>query len=167
MCIRDSHHTSLGTEPRTFEEILALPKGVTFSCNHIGTQLVSVYVIDQAGNYDFCTTSVIIQDNQTICDFGQVAGTITRKGGLAVEAAEVHIEGSGNIPSPYMTGTNGTYQFDVNMGTDYIIKPQKNNDPLDGVSTFDLVLITKHIFCLLYTSPSPRDATLSRMPSSA
>ena len=24
-----------------------------------------------------------------------------------------------------------------------------------------------HILCLLYTSPSPRDATLSRMPSSA
>ena len=23
------------------------------------------------------------------------------------------------------------------------------------------------VFCLLYTSPSPRDATLSRMPSSA
>ena len=27
--------------------------------------------------------------------------------------------------------------------------------------------ITKGKFCLLYTSPSPRDATLSRMPSSA
>ena len=26
---------------------------------------------------------------------------------------------------------------------------------------------TKDEFCLLYTSPSPRDATLSRMPSSA
>ena len=26
---------------------------------------------------------------------------------------------------------------------------------------------TKHASCLLYTSPSPRDATLSRMPSSA
>ena len=25
----------------------------------------------------------------------------------------------------------------------------------------------RHIICLLYTSPSPRDATLSRMPSSA
>ena len=24
-----------------------------------------------------------------------------------------------------------------------------------------------HVICLLYTSPSPRDATLSRMPSSA
>ena len=27
--------------------------------------------------------------------------------------------------------------------------------------------ITHHATCLLYTSPSPRDATLSRMPSSA
>ena len=27
--------------------------------------------------------------------------------------------------------------------------------------------LTQLVFCLLYTSPSPRDATLSRMPSSA
>ena len=27
--------------------------------------------------------------------------------------------------------------------------------------------LVQHNFCLLYTSPSPRDATLSRMPSSA
>ena len=27
--------------------------------------------------------------------------------------------------------------------------------------------LTEYNFCLLYTSPSPRDATLSRMPSSA
>ena len=31
----------------------------------------------------------------------------------------------------------------------------------------DLVLPLLYNFCLLYTSPSPRDATLSRMPSSA
>ena len=30
-----------------------------------------------------------------------------------------------------------------------------------------LLVLTLFIFCLLYTSPSPRDATLSRMPSSA
>ena len=27
--------------------------------------------------------------------------------------------------------------------------------------------ITENVFCLLYTSPSPRDGLLSRMPSSA
>ena len=30
-----------------------------------------------------------------------------------------------------------------------------------------LYLLPAHYACLLYTSPSPRDATLSRMPSSA
>ena len=33
--------------------------------------------------------------------------------------------------------------------------------------TFGVYNGRKHIPCLLYTSPSPRDATLSRMPSSA
>ena len=42
---------------------------------------------------------------------------------------------------------------------------------LDDVSTLSAqvkeTLKTQNISCLLYTSPSPRDATLSRMPSSA
>ena len=37
-------------------------------------------------------------------------------------------------------------------------------DSLDGGFFVFLTLI---VICLLYTSPSPRDATLSRMPSSA
>ena len=37
------------------------------------------------------------------------------------------------------------------------------------VSKYNLEVIEKplDLVCLLYTSPSPRDATLSRMPSSA
>ena len=35
-------------------------------------------------------------------------------------------------------------------------------DAIEQLSDFEALLI-----CLLYTSPSPRDATLSRMPSSA
>ena len=31
----------------------------------------------------------------------------------------------------------------------------------------DVMFVIQRVFCLLYTSPSPRDATLSRMPSSA
>ena len=37
----------------------------------------------------------------------------------------------------------------------------------EGVSLMDISDAAEHIGCLLYTSPSPRDATLSRMPSSA
>ena len=35
------------------------------------------------------------------------------------------------------------------------------------IATYGKVLFKRSSFCLLYTSPSPRDATLSRMPSSA
>ena len=38
---------------------------------------------------------------------------------------------------------------------------------LDAVTTGDDVVAIGYDACLLYTSPSPRDATLSRMPSSA
>ena len=36
-----------------------------------------------------------------------------------------------------------------------------------AISVFVLFLMVYACICLLYTSPSPRDATLSRMPSSA
>ena len=35
------------------------------------------------------------------------------------------------------------------------------------ISALKLVFAGMYVICLLYTSPSPRDATLSRMPSSA
>ena len=58
---------------------------------------------------------------------------------------------------------------------DDLLKDSKTNsfaiqsDLSDSSQVKDLVnnTIDKLSFCLLYTSPSPRDATLSRMPSSA
>ena len=36
-----------------------------------------------------------------------------------------------------------------------------------GVILVGITDYAQHLFCLLYTSPSPRDGLLSRMPSSA
>ena len=49
---------------------------------------------------------------------------------------------------------------DLDVSKDYF----KNYEYIDEV---DSTYYAMHIDCLLYTSPSPRDATLSRMPSSA
>ena len=38
---------------------------------------------------------------------------------------------------------------------------------IEEMSVMDLVDLISDIDCLLYTSPSPRDGLLSRMPSSA
>ena len=63
----------------------------------------------------------------------------------------------------------------INANTDYIIKQYADflalskNDMDQAISVLeDLVTLSSiDTSCLLYTSPSPRDATLSRMPSSA
>ena len=41
---------------------------------------------------------------------------------------------------------------------------KETGNKLDGMNLWETL---KNPYCLLYTSPSPRDATLSRMPSSA
>ena len=43
----------------------------------------------------------------------------------------------------------------------------KTTNPADEKVNAEITESTESDVCLLYTSPSPRDATLSRMPSSA
>ena len=57
------------------------------------------------------------------------------------------------------------------IGEGYTSKAGGNHAEINAIeSVGDKSLIQKatmYVTCLLYTSPSPRDATLSRMPSSA
>ena len=49
------------------------------------------------------------------------------------------------------------------MGTAITVPATKNGHDVTLIGTH----LDKNIICLLYTSPSPRDRTRSRMPSSA
>ena len=53
------------------------------------------------------------------------------------------------------------------LGTRGILQPIPRDFSVEYIKTVYEYLCEKDYFCLLYTSPSPRDATLSRMPSSA
>ena len=66
--------------------------------------------------------------------------------------------------SPYLGGFAGPYQFAAeDVGTGYSSYSDWFFQMVFCATTASIVSGT----CLLYTSPSPRDATLSRMPSSA
>ena len=54
------------------------------------------------------------------------------------------------------------YEFDF-----HVVKGYGQSMPHDGLLGTDHLESTRSIICLLYTSPSPRDRTRSRMPSSA
>ena len=55
----------------------------------------------------------------------------------------------------------------INFDNDNYEYETVNNDLSHNKVIFKILQKSKHTFCLLYTSPSPRDGLLSRMPSSA
>ncbi|MCC6459778.1 MAG: HYR domain-containing protein, partial [Saprospiraceae bacterium] len=133
-------------------------KNVTFTCDDLGTQLVELWSIDKAGNADYCETYVIVQDNSGNCDpnsnpSGTVAGALATETNNGLEEASVELDGSHPALPPVnmfdFSNNNGQYEFSaVPFLGDYTVTPTKDNDPLNGVSTFDLVLINKHILGL-------------------
>jgi len=146
-------HISLGTNPpETAQGVLdSLPSAVTFDCNYLGTQIVRIYVVDESNNFDYAATFVLVQDNMRACQAEEdnenmVAGEITSFTGAQIEDVTVNI--SGGNQSNMLTTSDGHYQFMLPRNGDYTIAPTKNDDVLNGVSTFDLVLISKHILGL-------------------
>jgi len=130
---------------------------VTFDCSNLGFNLVEVWLMDLAGNADFCTTYLHVQDNAGVCTSTNVtvAGMLQTENGQGVEDVNVQVKVSTSTGQPTYTAVASTDQdgyfiqpnaLPQTSGT--IIEPVKDNDPLNGVSTYDLVLINKHILGL-------------------
>jgi hypothetical protein len=101
---------------------------------------------DAAGNADFCTVTINVEDN--FCGNGTssaaVAGAIQTESKATVEGVQVNL--SGQTQKSFATGVNGLFVFNnLTAGADYTVTPSLNKGFLNGVSTFDLVLISKHI----------------------
>ena len=101
------------------------------------------------------------------------AGTITFsvtldnavEGGFSVDYGTLDVTTeSGDFTGPL----TGTLNFAGTVGETQTITIGINNDAIvEGDETFTVSLSGVDTSCLLYTSPSPRDRTRSRMPSSA
>ena len=80
------------------------------------------------------------------------------------------LNGNSSIPSPYKS-INGISQIDKIIDIDQSpIGRTPRSNPATYTGAFNHIrdwFAGLPEACLLYTSPSPRDATLSRMPSSA
>lgn len=120
-------------------------QSITFGCDEIGQQAIELWVTDDAGNQDFCITFVEIQDNFGWCNPSpSVAGLISTEEEEGV--ANVSVKISGDLFAPVLTDENGMFEFsNLPEGYDFTLLPEKDNDILNGLTTFDLVLISKHI----------------------
>ncbi|HFA47692.1 MAG TPA: HYR domain-containing protein [Bacteroidetes bacterium] len=116
-----------------------------FFCCETGSYFVSLWATDQSGNKSSCSSIITVQENMSTCDCSDpvLAGTITTEDSTEINNVTT------NISSPFgfeeNTTTNGGFTANVPVGGDYTITPSKNTGHLDGVSTFDAVLMTRHI----------------------
>ncbi|MBK8427676.1 MAG: hypothetical protein IPL27_17645 [Lewinellaceae bacterium] len=134
------------------------PQSIVVTCDDQGTNVpVEVWVIDAAGRADFCTAYVNVQANLVGCN---TAGTATVAGALATENAQGVEDASVELAIVSTAGQQGVltqssndtglFQFPnaVPMNSDYTLTPTKDDNPLNGVTTYDLVLVSKHILGL-------------------
>ncbi len=118
-----------------------------FDCDDIGQNPIQMWVTDASGNQDFCQTFLVVQDNMGVCNgplIASVGGAVANEQGFDVEAVTVTI--NDGISQPSITGSNGNFSFPgVPLNGDYTVTPKKDTNLLNGVTTYDIVLIRRHI----------------------
>jgi hypothetical protein len=123
-----------------------------FDCDSLGKRIVRMYVTDEAGNQAYCETYILIQDNYDRCPGGnftgggttEVSGVVTTSENTPVAQVLMSIP---EMPGKTcMTADDGSYHFSglpANMACTFL--PEKDINPLNGVNTYDLVLLQKHL----------------------
>lgn len=131
------------------EEIWVADAGSDQNCNGI--------IEWNERNVDVCVTYIIITDENNVCDQEGVVliGEIMTEHTDAISQATVKLSGPGGTLPEVITSTDGKFTFaNVTPENDYSIKPERNDDHRNGVSTLDLVRIQKHLLGKeLFTSP--------------
>jgi hypothetical protein len=130
-----------------------------YDCEDLGTIQVEIYVIDANGNYDYCTTTIEIQDPNEHCGNtvqGEISGLISMNDDSPISKTEVRLYNVNNQMLQNMVTTgSGLYSFtDLMVAETYTVEPNRNDDPINGVSTKDLVGIQRHLLGLSeFTDP--------------
>ncbi len=121
----------------------------TYDCDDLGDHTLFIYWFDGNGELiDSCKTLLTVLDPNDFCPMSLVdlTGTVLTPNGNPINNVSIRLEGSG---LPEEMTDNGNYAFpDMPRGGEYTVIPQRDDEPLLGVSTLDLVLIQRHILKL-------------------
>jgi hypothetical protein len=126
----------------------------TIDKSPIDTLDIIIWITDASGNQSTCSSYLIVESRNDVCSEEELIANISGEilnhtGGETLENVSVEISAD-YMEKELETNTLGGYfMFEgLKMYEDYLIKPTKNDDVLNGVTTLDLVLIQKHILGL-------------------
>lgn len=115
------------------------------SCDNVGQIPVIVYAIDDAGLRETCSVLLTLQALEAVCNNTHtLEGYVRKEDGAPVPGAAVLLEGP--HPDTVLTDAEGYYRFEeVPADTNYILRPLRDDNHSLGLSTFDIILINRHI----------------------
>jgi len=127
---------------------------VMFNCENADNQYIELWVRDKADNLEFCTAQVLVYDTTGFCQFTPLPSICARRYSNNEIIRDVTFSTNWSIPNQ-PPGYN--HLFDNTMGctelsslppSNFSLVAVKDTLPLNGVTTYDLVLISKHILDL-------------------
>ena len=123
---------------------------LVIGCDQVGTQQIRLWVIDEQGSFDYCDVLLVVQNNMGGCgDFssnnGAITGSVKNEVNQTINNVQVKAQLENGQVLEYLTTASGAYAFATALGQDVKITPLKDVDPMNGISTLDLVKIQKHI----------------------
>lgn len=125
----------------------------TFTCDDLGTNPVHIWVHDEYGNKDYCTTYIIINDNEGACaGMHLVSGIVNTFTGIPVpntSAAMYKIMPDQSLEEDDSKSmSNALGQFQLGFGTtqyDRKVELNRKGKALEGISTLDFIALKRHI----------------------
>ena len=146
-----SYHSCSNAFALHFDENDVTSTDTIIECISGANPSIMMYITDLVtGASDFVECDVVISDPDDLCtNFivqNSITGRVSTENNRTIENVMVELKGASTND---MTDENGHYSFPAMPdGGDYTIDPQHDINPLNGVSTLDLVLIQRHILGL-------------------
>ena len=125
----------------------------TFTCDDLGTVPVQIWVHDEYGNKDYCTTFIKINDNEDACEgMHEVGGLVTSFTDVPipqVAASLFKIMPDQSLETDEsQSSSDATGHFRLGFGTtqfDRMVMLAREGKKLEGISTLDLITLQRHI----------------------
>jgi Dockerin type I domain len=133
-------------------DVATKQKTKTWNCRDVKvTSLVPVriYISDKSGNSTYCATNLIFRNaDRYNCGVltPMIMGGVQTEDLTGIQGVKVMINTTASVAAAIETKAAGTFSTELLLASkDYTVTPEKNNDLLNGISTYDLLMIQKHI----------------------
>lgn len=130
---------------------------LSFGCGDTGRIAVEIWAKDQSSLTSNCTTTIYVNDSSSVCRqpiIPALLGQIATEEARAI-AAKIAMSSPSMPSATHNSDMSGIFAFsNLVRNGDYRITPSRDGDWLNGVTTFDVALMSRHVLnTQLLTSP--------------